>query len=304
MEISLALLYVRVSAFAILLVWVPANIIKLKKRQHERNSVMVPAERKGMALHPSYIIAVCNASITSINIGFAVLELWKHRTLSLGLIFASLSWLLVTLFSLYCKHKGAGIVLNWPAVLVSWWVFSSLLESLLTSLHLLHLINSATAVNFTSLPFCSIICLCLVATAMRTKTNQEEQNQPLLSREGSGDSSRDRFSSSGWWSQLTFQWLNLVFEKGHKVRLELEHLPSVPQSDTAEHSYALLQETLHKQKPEPMSLQNAIICAVWGPLVINAVFAGNHPNKIYQKHSYSFLPQSLLIQCMDLITRA
>lgn len=265
---------------------------------------MVSAERKGVALLPSHIIAVCNASITSINIGFAVLGVWKHRTVSLGLIFASLSWLLVTLFSLYCKHKGAGVVLNWPAVLGSWWVFSSLLESLLTSLHLLHLINSATVVNFTSLPFCAIICLCLVATAMRAKTSQEELNQPLLIREDSGDSSRDRFSSSGWWSHLTFQWLNPVFEKGHKVRLELEHLPSLPQSDTAEQSYALLQETLHKQKPEPMSLENAIICSVWAPLVINAVFAGNCPDKIYQKQSHSFLPHSLLIQCMALITRA
>ncbi|RLN21894.1 putative ABC transporter C family member 15 [Panicum miliaceum] len=109
---------------------------------------------------------------------------------------------------------------------------------------------------------------------MRTsKTNHEELKQPLI-RVDSGDSSRDRLSSSGWWSQLTFQWLNPVFEKGHKVRLELEHLPSVPQSETAEQSYALLQETLHKQKPEPMSLQRAIICAVWTPLVINAVFAG------------------------------
>ncbi|OEL30062.1 ABC transporter C family member 3 [Dichanthelium oligosanthes] len=275
MEILLALDYVHISAFAILLVWVIGQFIKLKNRHHETgyDGNMVSAERKGVTLLPSHIIAVCNASVTSIYIGFAVLGVWKHRTISLGLIFASLSWLLVTLFSLYCKHKG-GVVSNWPAVLISWWVFSSLLESLLTSLHLLHLINSATVVNFTSLPFCAIICLCLVAKAMGTSKANQELKQPLLIREDSSDSSRDRFSSSGWWSQLTFQWLNLVFEKGYKVRLELKHLPSVPQSETAEQSYALLQETLHKQKPEPMSLQKAIICAVWTPLVINAVFAG------------------------------
>ncbi|XP_062212449.1 putative ABC transporter C family member 15 [Phragmites australis] len=275
MEIILALDYVRISAFAILLVWIIAKFVKLKKRQKIGNGTNVSAERKGITLLPSHILAVCSACITLINIGFAALGVWKHQNVSLGLIFASVSWFLVTLFSLYCKHKGAGVVSNWPAVLVSWWVFSFLLESLLTSLHLLHLFNSATIIDFTSLPFCTIICLCLVAIAMRTsKTNQEELNQPLLVREDSGDSGRDRFSSSGWWSQLTFQWLNPVFEKGRKVRLELEHIPSVPQSETAEHSYALLQETLHKQKPEPMSLQRAIICAVWTPLVINAVFAG------------------------------
>jgi len=141
---------------------------------------------------------------------------------------------------------------------------------------------------------------------MRTfKTNHEELKQSLI-REDSGDSSRDRLSSSGWWSQLTFQWLNLVFEKGHKVRLELEHLPSVPQSETAEQSYALLQETLHKQKPEPMSLQRAIICAVWTPLVVNAVFAGNHHelSTRFIRTVLLFSPFSLLIQCVALITRA
>lgn len=271
--------YVRISAFAILLVWVIGKFVKLNTRQHETGTgFKISAEMNGLTLLPSHIIAFCNASVTSIYIGFAVHGVWKHQTISLGLIFASLSWLLVTLFSLYCKHKGAGVVPNWPAVLVSWWVFSSLLESLLTSLHLLDLINSATSVNFTSLPFCAIICLCLVATAMRTSETNQELNQPLLIREDSGDSSRDRLSSSGWWSQLTFQWLNQVFEKGYKVRLELKHLPSVPHSETAEQSYVSLQETLHKQKPEPMSLEKAIIGAVWTPLVINAVFAGNRPD--------------------------
>jgi len=119
---------------------------------------------------------------------------------------------------------------------------------------------------------------------MRTSVaNQDELNQPLLTREDSGHSSRDRFSSSRWWSQLTFQWLNPVFEKGHQVRLEIEHIPAVPQSERADQSYALLQETMHKQNPEPMSLQKGIICAVWTPLVINAVFAGNCYHEIYQK---------------------
>ncbi|GJN18722.1 hypothetical protein PR202_gb05915 [Eleusine coracana subsp. coracana] len=251
------------------------QFVNLRKRLQETgNGIMVSAERKGLTLPPWQIIAVCNASITSINVGFSVLEAWKHQNLSLSLIISSVSWLLVTFFSLYCKNKGARIVSNWPRVLVSWWVFSFLSESILTSLHLLDLLNSVTIVDFVSLPFCIIICLCLVVTAMRTsKRGQDELNQPLLIREQSCDCSSDRFSSSGWWSQLTFQWLNPVFEKGYKVRLELEHIPSVPQSETAEQSYALLQETLHKQKPEPISLQRAIICSVWTPLIINAVFA-------------------------------
>ena len=112
MELLLALDYVRLSAFAILLVWVIGKIVKLKNRHETGSGVMVSPVRKGVTPLPSHIIAVCNASVTSIYIGFAVLGVWKDQTVSLGLIFSSLSWLLVTLFSLYCKHKGAGVVSN------------------------------------------------------------------------------------------------------------------------------------------------------------------------------------------------
>ncbi|VAH82613.1 unnamed protein product [Triticum turgidum subsp. durum] len=279
MERLQALDYVRAAAFAVLLVWTLAELVKRRNRHQEAAAAgygadMVSAQQRGGA---ASIVAFCNASITLLHIGLSVLGCWKRQTISPGLVFQSSSWLLATLFLLYCNHESAaGVVVssNWPPVLVFWWFFSFLSESLLASLHLLCLFDSATVVvDFASLPFCTVICLVVVAMRL-SKANQKELNQPLLLREDADDSSRDRLSSSGWWSRLTFRWLNPVFEKGHKVRLELEHIPSVPQSETAEQSYALLQETLHKQKPEPMPLREAIICAVWTPLVTNAVFAG------------------------------
>ncbi|CAM0884177.1 unnamed protein product [Alopecurus aequalis] len=281
MEQLPALVYVRAAAFAVLLVWILAEFAKQRKSHRQGaaagghgGAVVVSARRRKGA----HIVALCNASTTLSHIGFSVLGVWKKEAVSLGLVFESASWLLATLLLLYCKHEGgvAGVVevSSWPAVLVSWWFFSFLSESLLISLHLLHLFDSATVVDFTSLPFCAIICLVVVAMRLSRANHKEELDQPLLLREDADDSSRERFSSSGWWSHLTFHWLNPVFEKGRKVRLELEHIPSVPQSETAEQSYALLQETLHKQKPEPQPLRKAIICAVWTPLVGNAVFAG------------------------------
>lgn len=269
--------YFRAAAFAILLVWILAEFAKRRKRRQEAaghgHGAVVSAQRRGAALLQAHIVAFCNASMTLLHIGFSVLGVWKQQVVSPGLVFESASWLLATLFLLYCKHEGAGVVSNWPVVLVSWWFFSFLSELLITSLHLFHLFNSATVINFTSLPFCTIICLAVAAMRL-SKANWKELNQPLLEGEDTDDSSRSRFSNSGWWSRLTFRWLNPVLEQGHKVRLELEHIPSVPQSETAEQSYAFLQETLHTQKPEPMQLRKTIICAVWTPLVRNAVFAG------------------------------
>uniref|UniRef100_A0ACD5WMZ6 Uncharacterized protein n=1 Tax=Avena sativa TaxID=4498 RepID=A0ACD5WMZ6_AVESA len=271
---------VRGAALAVLLVWILAAEFVKRRRLHQggEHGAVVSAQRRGI---PAHIAAFCSASITLSHIGFSVLWVWKKQAVSLGLVFESASWLLSTLLLLYynCKREGSGVVASgWPAVLVSWWFFSFFFESLLVSLHFLRLFHSATAVDFASLPFCAIICLAVVVAMRISKANQKaelEQQPLLLPREEDGDdSSSDRFSSSGWWSRLTFRWLNPVFEKGHRVRLELEHIPPVPPSETAEQSYALLQETLHRQKPEPMPLRKAIICAVWTPLAGNAVFAG------------------------------
>uniref|UniRef100_A0ACD5XBQ4 Uncharacterized protein n=1 Tax=Avena sativa TaxID=4498 RepID=A0ACD5XBQ4_AVESA len=279
MEQLPALDCVRGAAFAVLLVWILAEFVKRRRRHQggEHGAVVSAQQRGGL---PAHIAAFCNAIITLSHIGFSVLGVWKKEAVSLGLVFESASWLLATLLLLYCncKREGSGVVASgWPAVLVSWWFFSFFFESLLVSLHLLRLFDSATVVDFASLPFCAIICLAVVLAMRLSKASQKEEldQQPLLLREEDGDdSSSDRFSGSGWWSRLTFRWLNPVFDKGHKVRLELEHIPSVPPSETAEQSYALLQETLHRQKPEPMPLRKAIVCAVWTPLAGNAVFAG------------------------------
>ncbi|KAJ4810045.1 Multidrug resistance protein ABC transporter family isoform 1 [Rhynchospora pubera] len=98
--------------------------------------------------------------------------------------------------------------------------------------------------------------------------------QHLLSKQQKADTLND-FERASYWSQLTFRWLNPVFEKGSRQRLELEHVPSVPSTETAENSFALLQESLRKQKKETFpGLSRAIINAIRKPLITNAIFAG------------------------------
>ncbi|KAJ4798442.1 Multidrug resistance protein ABC transporter family isoform 1 [Rhynchospora pubera] len=98
--------------------------------------------------------------------------------------------------------------------------------------------------------------------------------QHLLSKQQKADILND-FQRASYWSHLTFRWLNPVFEKGSRQRLELEHVPSVPSTETAENSFALLQESLRKQKKETFpGLSRAIINAIRKPLITNAIFAG------------------------------
>ncbi|PIA51353.1 hypothetical protein AQUCO_01100286v1 [Aquilegia coerulea] len=101
----------------------------------------------------------------------------------------------------------------------------------------------------------------------------QELEQPLLHEEEIPNNDFRSFSKAGVWSQITFRWLNPLFEIGRAGELELSHIPQVPDSETAEKAYALLQESL-AYKTETFSLPGAIICAIWRPLALNAVFAG------------------------------
>ncbi|XP_056168421.1 putative ABC transporter C family member 15 [Syzygium oleosum] len=87
-------------------------------------------------------------------------------------------------------------------------------------------------------------------------------NQPLLRTEVEGRD-LDGFDNAGFWSRLTFQWLNPLFSTGRKKKLELGHIPSVSQSERAEHASLLLEESLKKQN-----------FALWTSLAKNGVLAG------------------------------
>ncbi|GMP57720.1 hypothetical protein CsSME_00021681 [Camellia sinensis var. sinensis] len=100
-------------------------------------------------------------------------------------------------------------------------------------------------------------------------------NQPLLHRENTGVR-RDIvcYSNAGIWSHITFRWLNPLFEKGQREKkLELSHIPLVPELETAEKAFSKLQESM--QSLVITSLPRAIAHAIWKPLAINAAFAGN-----------------------------
>ncbi|KAI8022794.1 ABC transporter C family member 5 [Camellia lanceoleosa] len=106
-------------------------------------------------------------------------------------------------------------------------------------------------------------------------------DQPLLHRENTGVR-RDivRYSNARIWSHITFRWLNPLFEKGQREKkLELSHIPLVPELETAEKAFSKLQESMRSLIIT--SLPRAIAHAIWKPLATNTAFAG-----IYQVSSY------------------
>ncbi|PPD68765.1 hypothetical protein GOBAR_DD34358 [Gossypium barbadense] len=130
----------------------------------------------------------------------------------------------------------------------------------------------ANIVDIASLPFLLLLCCCLPLAVNRNSDLQ----RPLLHKEDEKFSKDDdtAFASAGIWSQLTFRWLNPLFERGRVEKLELHHIPQVPDSETADKASSLLEESLRKRKADYYLLPKAVARTIWKSLAVNAVFAG------------------------------
>ncbi|KAL9236276.1 hypothetical protein vseg_010967 [Gypsophila vaccaria] len=82
------------------------------------------------------------------------------------------------------------------------------------------------------------------------------------------------YTTAGFWSKLSFSWLNPIFRVDASKYLELADIPSVPLSDMSENASFLLDKSLTMQKNETVSLPKALYCTLWTSLLVNAIFAG------------------------------
>ncbi|KAK1575954.1 hypothetical protein Q3G72_009703 [Acer saccharum] len=231
------------------------------------------------------VSVVCNFLVAITYLGFGVYDYWKLRVISYKSVFYVMTWVLATVVVAICsKNTTHRDVKRWPLVLILWWIFSFTIDLLFVSFYLLthlrsiklpHFLLEATAVDFVTLPLL-IVLLCLSVLPLSYNRKYSEFESPLLKKEDDR-SSKDgsySFSNAGFWSKLTFQWLNPLFAKGRVQKLELQHIPSIPQSETAESASLLLEESHRKQKMVTLSLPQVIAHAIWKSLAINAVIAG------------------------------
>ncbi|XP_028061846.1 putative ABC transporter C family member 15 isoform X1 [Camellia sinensis] len=304
---------VNVGFFLLLVIWVLVDILKQRRQggdeQYTRRKSTVFAK----------ITIFSNVLISIFYVGFCSYEFWNSRTISVVVAFSSLNWVLASVISVYSENK---IVFReykkWPIVLIIWWVFSTINDLLLVSMYLIThftslkvpiLLPKATIVDFASVPL--LILLCFNALPIKGSEKNNDIQHPLLQEEEEnirkcGD---DAFSNAGFWSQLTFLWLNPLFEKGQKQKLEFPHIPSIPQSETSFFASSLLEESLRKQQTKTISLPKALLHAVWRPLAINGGLAGlntiasytgpllitNFVNFLSAKHENSSIHQGLIL---------
>ncbi|XP_017971378.1 PREDICTED: putative ABC transporter C family member 15 [Theobroma cacao] len=283
MEVSLEL--VNVPFVMALLTWMTLDI--LKRRRHDNidsdsDAITHPKRRVAREVGVCMVIAILFNTIISIfYLGFGFYIYWNRRIVTTKALCSAITWVLASLVTIYSKNRTFREHKTWPLVLILWWVFSCVFVSLSVAVYVIHHFKSsklpyplpeADIVDIASLPLLLMLCLCLPLAWIRKNSDLEH---PLLHKEDENSSKEDStFTNAGIWSQLTFRWLNPLFKSGRIEKLELHHIPSVPESETADNASLLLEESLRKQKTESSSLPNAITRTIWKSLAVNAIFAG------------------------------
>ncbi|KAL6983833.1 hypothetical protein U1Q18_017207 [Sarracenia purpurea var. burkii] len=276
----ISLKLVNVPFFLLLLIWVLVDVLKRRRGVNEQLKQGGTDRRRITAF--AKITILSNVMVSIFYVGFSCYELWDSRPIAFVSCFSALSWILASVVAVYSVSQTAREYKRWPLILIIWWVFSTICDSLLVSIFILTHFTSiqvpnhlpkANTVDFASLPF--LILLCFNALPIKGSEENNETEFPLLEEEEENvPKHADAFSNAGIWSQLTFMWLNPLFEKGRIQKLEFSHIPSIPPFETAFVASSLLEESLRKQKTESFSLPRGIVHALWNPLARNAVYAG------------------------------
>ncbi|KAK9060184.1 hypothetical protein SSX86_020888 [Deinandra increscens subsp. villosa] len=230
------------------------------------------------------IVTIVSASIITIcHVGVCAYKVFDDKSVPYESIIVALTWCLATIVTVYSLlNRTFGRITKWPIVLVLFWCFSAVFDSVLVALMVLHYFESknmdvfrsiSNVINMVTLPLSIVLC-CNGVTFCVTRKHKELEE--LLIQENGEESVGDTtaFTKAGIWKRVTFNWLNPLFELGRGQKLEFGHVPLIPESETAEEAAVLLEESIHKQKTRGSVLPKAIIHAIRRSLAINAVFAG------------------------------
>ncbi|XP_057949492.1 putative ABC transporter C family member 15 isoform X2 [Malania oleifera] len=281
MEVSVEL--VNGAFFLLLAIWVLVD--KMRQGSQGGDKILkrtAALDRKSTVF--AVINIVSNALLSISYMGFCVFEFWNLKVIRFRSIFPAMSWTIVVVYAFLAKSRVLKGDKGWPLVLVLWWVYCGIINSVSLSNFLIahyksegfpEFLPAAKVLDIISLPLIFILCINVLWFSCSKKKHGDLEH-PLLQKEQENVSHEDAdaFTAAGVWSQLTFLWLNPLFQKGRTQKLELPHIPSIPPSETAHKSYLSLEESLQKKKAEASSLLKAISYSIWRPVAVNAVFAG------------------------------
>ncbi|XP_029125607.1 ABC transporter C family member 10 isoform X2 [Cajanus cajan] len=195
-------------------------------------------------------------------------------------LFQGFTWLLVGLIvSLQLKQLAR----------VWLWLFSILMffvSVMLCAFSISHAITSKemslkATLDVLSFPGAILLLSCTYKTCKCKDTNEENDERhyaPLNGQFNEVDpiSYVTPFAKAGFFSRMSFWWLNPLMKRGQDKTLEDEDIPKLRELDRAETCYLLFVEQLNKQKqkePSSLSILWVIILCHWREILISGIFA-------------------------------
>uniref|UniRef100_A0A803PPY8 ABC-type xenobiotic transporter n=1 Tax=Cannabis sativa TaxID=3483 RepID=A0A803PPY8_CANSA len=232
-----------------------------------------------------------------LSLSFMFLGVWNlqdklkvsHSLLPLNLwfppLFEGFTWLLVGL-TLSIKLKQLPTVPVWfLTILATLFAGISCVLSLFEAV-LNKQVTFEIVLDVLSVP--GVILLLVLCTYKSCKSEESEDEVKGHYRPLSGNNENDDidsvtpFSRAGWFSKISFWWLNSLMKKGREETLNEEDIPKLRKADRAESCYLMFLEQLEKQKKkknkkdgfsaQPSLLKIIILCH-WKEILISGFFA-------------------------------
>ncbi|KAK3219737.1 hypothetical protein Dsin_013707 [Dipteronia sinensis] len=142
------------------------------------------------------------------------------------------------------------------------------------------------ALDVLSLPGASLLLSCVYKGYKQEESDVKISEGDLyepLNGEANGISKPDsvgqvsQFANAGFFSKMSFWWLNSLLKRGREKTLEDEHIPDLRDEDRAESCYSVFLDHLNKQKQkepssQPSILRTIILCH-WTEIFVSGFFA-------------------------------
>lgn len=233
------------------------------------------------------VSAITNSALGLVHLFFGIWileeKLRKNKTalpLDLWLLefIQGLTWLLVGL-SLSLKFKQ--LPRTWLKLFS---VLIFLVSGLNCGLSLFYAINSIqlslkVALDVLSFPGAILLLLCTYKYKDTDREIDESLYTPLNGESNKNDSVSHvtLFAKAGFFSRMSFQWLNPLMKSGKEKTLEDEDVPKLREEDRAESCYSLFLDQLNKQKKKDPSSQPSVLLTLflchWREILISGFFA-------------------------------
>ncbi|CAK8573422.1 unnamed protein product [Lathyrus sativus] len=276
-----------ISCFDVLLLTVLLFVMMIHKSSLKPYQSLIHRERYS---NLQLVSAITNGVLGLVHLfyGIWILEekLRKSQTalpLDLWLLefFQGLTWLLVGL-TLSLKFKQ--FPRAWSRVFSILMFLVSGISFVISLFYVIRGIKLSVkvALDILSFPVATLLLLCTYKESKYRDTQREIDERlyaPLNGESNKNDSVRHAalFAKAGFFSRMSFWWLNSLMKRGKEKTLQDEDVPKLREEDRAESCYSLFLDILNKQKEkdpssQPSVLKTIVLCH-WREILISGFFA-------------------------------